>query len=364
MSIAEENKVLDLKALHADRKRLFVLYADLETDCSKAWLVDRMLGAGELSAFYGPPGCGKGVIIEDMGLHIAAGLEWHGKPVTRGAVLYVALERRKLVERRAIAFRVKHGLQDLPFAIAGGVYDFRNPTTAAQILDICREVERQTGERVVLIIVDTVSRALAGGDENSPKDMGALVTVTARIQESTKAHVLLVHHIPHDAERMRGHGALLGAVDTTVAVVNAGSVRTAKVVKANDGEEGEGISFTVEGVEIAPDGTTAAVAVPADIPATSTEKKWAKGLRLVRDCIDAALTEAAIEHSVGGDGPIVRAVSLEAVRNIHKARYVSSGDGERSEAERKAWTRNFKAAQQAPLIGGEVKDGAEIIWLL
>jgi hypothetical protein len=96
--------------------------------------------------------------------------------------------------------------------------------------------------------------------------MGALVTTTARLQEATKAHVLLVHHIPHDGERMRGHGALLGAVDTTVAVVNTGSIRTAKVVKANDGEEGEGISFAVEGVEISPDGTTAAVAVPADKP--------------------------------------------------------------------------------------------------
>lgn len=262
-----DNAALDRLAIDTERKRLFVLYADLEPSSSKSWLVDRMLGVGELSAVYGPPGCGKGVAIEDMGLHIAAGLEWHGRPVTRGAVLYVALERKKLVERRAMAFRAKHQLQDLPFAIAGGVYDFRNPATAAQIADICREVERQTGEIVVLIIIDTVSRALAGGDENGPKDMGALVTTTAKLQEATRAHVLLVHHIPHDGERMRGHGALLGAVDTTIAVVNTGSVRTAKVVKANDSEEGEGISFTIEGVEISPDGTTAAVAVPTDTPA-------------------------------------------------------------------------------------------------
>lgn len=265
---AGENNALDLEAARAARRRLFVLYADLQASASKSWLVSRMLGMGEVSAVYGSPGCGKGVIVEDMGLHIAAGLEWHGRPVTRGAVLYIALERKKLVERRAIAFRIKHQLEDLPFAIAGGVYDFRNPATAAQVSDICREVERQTGEFVVLIIVDTVSRALAGGDENGPKDMGALVTTTAKLQElNTKAHVLLIHHIPHDGERMRGHGALLGAVDTTVAVVNTGRVRTAKVVKANDSEEGEGVSFTVEGVEISLDGTTAAVAVPADAPA-------------------------------------------------------------------------------------------------
>jgi len=247
-------------------KRLFVLYGDLEASTTKPWLVDRMLGCGEMSAAYGPPGCGKGVIIEDMGLHVAAGREWHGRPVTRGAVLYVALERKKVVERRAIAFRIKHGLLDLPFAIVGGVYDFRHPATAAQIADICRQVETETAERMVLIIIDTVSRALAGGDENSPKDMGALVTTIAQLQERTKAHVLLVHHIPHDSERLRGHGSLLGAVDTTVAVANSGSVRSAKVVKANDSEEGESVSFTIESVEIGID-TTAPIAVPSDQPA-------------------------------------------------------------------------------------------------
>lgn len=272
-----------------DHTRLFVLYGDLEASSTKSWLVHHMLGAGEMSAFYGPPGCGKGVIIEDMALHIAAGREWHGRPVTRGAVLYVALERKKVVERRAIAFRIKHRLLDLPFAILGGVYDFRNPATAAQIADICRQVETKTAEQIALIIVDTVSRALAGGDENSPKDMGALVTTIARLQEQTKAHVLLVHHIPHDSDRLRGHGSLLGAVDTTVAVANNGNVRTGKVVKANDSEEGEGVSFTIESVEIGAN-TTAPVAVPSDEPARtkSTAANPRQRLALI------ALAEAAL----------------------------------------------------------------------
>ena len=57
-------------------------------------------------------------------MHVAAGWPWHDRPVKRGAVLYVALERKKLVERRALAFRERYGVPDLPFAIVGGVYDF------------------------------------------------------------------------------------------------------------------------------------------------------------------------------------------------------------------------------------------------
>jgi AAA domain len=88
------------------------------------------------------------------------------------------LERRKLVERRAIAFREKRGVQDLPFAIIGGVPDFRDRRTAKHIIDVVRQIEALTGEQVVLIVIDTLSRALCGGDENSSKDMGAIVTTT------------------------------------------------------------------------------------------------------------------------------------------------------------------------------------------
>jgi len=141
-------------------KRAFVMYSELTDTDNKLWLVRGLLGLGEASAVYGQPGCGKSVLVEDMALHIAAGRDWHGKPVQRGAVVYVALERKKLVERRARAFRKKHGLDDLPFAIVGGVYDFRIPATAAWLEDICDQVTKLTGDKVVLIVIDTLSRAL------------------------------------------------------------------------------------------------------------------------------------------------------------------------------------------------------------
>ena len=110
---------------------------------------------------------------------------------------------------------------------------------ASELLNVIREVEAETGQGIVLIVIDTISRALCGGDENSPKDMGAIVAATSKLQAETKAHVLWVHHMPQDgAERLRGHGALLGAMDTTVHVAKGGAVRTATVVKANDAEEG------------------------------------------------------------------------------------------------------------------------------
>jgi AAA domain-containing protein len=75
-------------------------YRELQATSTKEWLVHGLLGAGDASAFYGVPGCGKSVLIEDMALHIAAGREWHGRAVQHGAVLYVALERKKISQAR------------------------------------------------------------------------------------------------------------------------------------------------------------------------------------------------------------------------------------------------------------------------
>jgi RecA-family ATPase len=272
-------------------KPQFKLYRELEATSTKEWLVKNLLGKGEASAFYGAPGSGKSALVEDMGLHIAGGLPWHGRDVMQGAVCYVALERRLLVERRAIAFRERHVISDLPFAIMGGVLDFRIAQTATTIAGIVEQVEKATDRKVVLVIIDTISRALAGGDENSSKDMGAIVTTTARLQEATGAHVQWVHHVPIDGgERLRGHGALLGALDTTINVEKlASGTRTATVIKANDSEEGERISFTLESVEIGPE-TTAPVVVPAeDQPrVTTSEPRLTKNLQTMFSLLLAA----------------------------------------------------------------------------
>jgi AAA domain len=268
-----DNAALDAKAIQLDRRGRFILFGELGASSTKEWLVHNLLGHGEASTIYGKPGDGKSVLAEDLGLHVAAGWPWHGRPVRRGAVLYIALDRRELVKRRAIAFRKKHEVLDLPFAIVGGLYDFRDKRTVANIVEIAREVEELTGEQLVLIEIDTLSRALCGGDENSPKDMGAIVASTTILQQGTGAHVLWIHHIPVDGgERLRGHGALLGAMDTTISVAKAGASRIATVAKANDSEEGAQVAFTLESVSIGQDAegietTTAPVVVPAKLEA-------------------------------------------------------------------------------------------------
>jgi hypothetical protein len=57
---------------------------------------------------------------------------------------------------------------------------------------------------------------------------------------------------------------------------------------------------------------------------------------------------------------VVKAVQVEDVRAEHSRLYVHGGEGNRAEAERKAWRRAVQAARISNLIGSE----RDMIWAL
>ena len=76
------------------------------------------------------------------------------------------------------------------------------------------------------------------------------------------------------------------------------------------------------------------------------------------------LIDAGEDYRIGGDGPTVRAVVFECAREVHRKRYVGTGDGEQDEAERRAWNRNIKRATDEGLIAAETADGKKRLWLV
>jgi AAA domain len=362
---ADDNLDKEIK----NRPGRFVLYREvaLRARRSKNWLVKGLLGAGEASAFFGAPGDGKSVLVEDLGLHVAAGLPWHGREVMKGHVLYFALERRPLVERRLLAFQFEHDIADAPFTICPpGFLDFRDSHVCERIIDVIKAAEDATSDKVVLIVIDTLSRALAGADENSSKDMGAVVRATSILQEDGARHVLWVHHTPHGAERLRGHGNLEGALDTAIHVTHdqSSNIRRAVVTKANDSEEGEQVAFTLKSVTINPeDGTTAPVVVPVeDAPKMSKPSKASKSFAALRAIILDLATETRTPYA---DDPSmkVKAAKVSEVRNEHYRQHVSrdgSTDPKKVQgAKQRSFHRDMTGARKAGLI--MVRD--DYVWL-
>jgi AAA domain len=255
-----------------ERQLTFTAFADVDKHPRKRWLVQDFLGVGEMSAIYGMPGTAKSALAGDLGAHVAAGLPWFGRQVAQGAVLYIAAERAKLVERRMAAWRLHRGVNTVPLGVVAKSIDLRSSRSDADaVIDCCEALQKMFGHDPRLVIIDTVSRVLAGGDENSPRDMGQLVANLAHIQSGTGAHVLVIHHVPQGELRLRGHGSLLGSMDTTVSLEKsaAGSV-TAAIEKNNDGPDGQTIAFCLRPVELYHDPetgetTTAPVVIATEV---------------------------------------------------------------------------------------------------
>jgi hypothetical protein len=332
-------------------------FCDMDTVSKKHWLVHHLLAVGETSVFYGEPGSGKSVLAEDIGLHIAAGLDWHGRPVRQAAVLYVALERANVVARRALAFGKEHKLERarLPFTMVREPLDFRALNVAELIVATITDLVKRYGCEAGLIIVDTVSRALFGGDENSPKDMGQLIANLGQIQGDVEVHLLLIHHQPQEKERMRGHGALLAAVDTTIHVTENATGRLAEVVKSSDHEEGQRIAFGLKSVTVDHDEhgdpVAAPVAIEQELPVGQSKKaKLSASSKVALNALCYAILEVGAEPPASNHiPPRTKAVTVEQWR-IYAYR-LGISQSEEPRARQQAFDRASKALLAANAIG-------------
>lgn len=344
----------------------------------KNWLVKGLLAQGETSAWIAPPGGMKSALMAELTMCVANQQPWHGRKVDHCyGVMYFALERSDLVHRRLMAHCLRMELsqddrEQMPIMVCPGMVDLTAADCVPQVMRSINELGHEYGVGPALLIFDTFAKLIAagGGDEDKAKDQGKVFANIQRIKDACHGpHVALVGHTGKDETRgSRGSNAFLGDVDVMV-TISGSDIKTATVVKANDMAEGPLFSFKSIvhefGLDEDGDPITVNIVSPEDVQGEPARRasKWTKGLKLVHDAITEAILSGGQDHQVCGTGPTVKAVSVQQARAIHNQRYVSNGEGERFEAERKAWTRNFKQARDLNLVGGELKEGQELIWL-
>jgi hypothetical protein len=190
---------------------------------SGAYLVKGLLRRQSHAVMFGAPGEGKSYVALDLSWHIAAGREWHGRRVSQGPALYLAFEGLGGMPERAAALLQHYGREPVPFVIEPAAWNLRNEADRKALGGRVAEIraEHFGGEQPALIVLDTLARAMASGDENSAQDMGALNAAVAALIASTGACVMLIHHSGKDRGKgARGSSALLGAVDTEIEVAD------------------------------------------------------------------------------------------------------------------------------------------------
>jgi phage/plasmid primase-like uncharacterized protein/KaiC/GvpD/RAD55 family RecA-like ATPase len=221
------------------------------------WIVKKTIPAEGFVTIIGHPGCGKSFLALDLALHIAGGLDWQGRKVKPGLVVYLAAEGQRGQINRVEAWKRHHGLDGLPFALIPVAVNLRDrEADLPKLIETIDAAVATVGLNLAVLVVDTLNRTFGGGDENG-EDMAQYVENTGRLRSHFGATTLVVHHVPKNSETLseRGHGSLRGAIDTSLAVMTdtESRVRTLRCIKQKDAEDGWEIQFKLQTVELGVD---------------------------------------------------------------------------------------------------------------
>lgn len=228
----------------------FVWFADARPNLDANDFVEGLLTSGSMSVIYGPSNCGKTFFVIDLALHVAWGREWRGRIVDQGAIVYLSLEGAQGVQNRMKAFDMHHKCGPLPFiAMPKPINLLNEDADVRAVIHLVEYVAAKTGLPVRMVIVDTLSRAMAGGNENSSEDMTALIGNCDRIKHETGTHVCIVHHSgKEEAKGARGHSSLRAATDTEIEIKRDPELTrsVARIAKQRDLEACDPLAFTLQ----------------------------------------------------------------------------------------------------------------------
>ena len=190
--LAERTERIAATGVDPTRSRFKLIpFPDLESQSDPEFIIDGILVEGTLSCIVGPSATFKSFVAIGIAGCVSLGIPWYGRATKRGPVLYISGEGSGGIKRRRKAWGIANRQQWpkdcylLPEAV-----QFLNP----EHIDFLLHTIRGLPEPPRLVIVDTLARAMVGGDENATKDMGLFIAGADRIRQETGAHVLTIHH--------------------------------------------------------------------------------------------------------------------------------------------------------------------------
>jgi hypothetical protein len=319
------------------------------------WVVKGIIPRHGIGAMFGRSGSGKTFLATDIGLHVAAGIPWRGHRIVQMEVAYCSMEAGRMGGNRIHAWTLHHGRPWPPgFRISPVILNLRSTRADAEAL--AADIKKWC-KRVGLVVIDTLSRAMCGGNENSSDDMGALVSHCEWLAAELDCFVLLVHHCGKDEARgLRGHTSLLGAINTEIEVKRQrGEAGIATVTKQRDGADGTEFAFDLERVLLGHDdegdevsSCVAICADSADVPTASVSKKLPDGLQVALSALTKALGDEgkvppASDHIPAGV-PVVR-------ESLWRQYHYEMRGNDSPDAKQKAHVRAREGLQGRLLIG-------------
>jgi hypothetical protein len=202
------------------------------------WLIDTLFARSSVGLLGGPPKAFKTWVAAELALAVAAGKPAFGRFAVPdpGPVLFFGAEDSPADLRTrfdGIARWRDVRLPDVPLFLLD---------TAQLRLDDARHLDRlrRTLEkhRPRLLVLDPFVRLVAGLDENSARDVSAVLGALRTLQREHDVTILLVHHMrkspaAHPAQQLRGSGDFSAWLDSGLYLTRDGDDRVLVVEHRN-----------------------------------------------------------------------------------------------------------------------------------
>jgi AAA domain/Bifunctional DNA primase/polymerase, N-terminal/Primase C terminal 1 (PriCT-1)/Winged helix-turn-helix DNA-binding len=227
---------------------------ELLTSPPTSYLIDHVLAARTTVVLYGEPGSGKTLIALEMAFCLASGLPWQGHNVIGGPVLYLATEGHAALPDRLRALCSHHGVHLIPHLkfLNRGV-DLTDRVFLGAFEEL---VER---EQPTLVVVDTMARAIGTGEENSSRDVNALIGNLEALRERCPGlTVLVLHHPAKSSGDLRGSSAIKASADLVLHCTLTDQKVTISPKKGRDTVSFEPLTLTLR-----PEGQSVVLANPS-----------------------------------------------------------------------------------------------------
>jgi len=216
------------------------------------WLVPELLMCNSTALYVGAWSSYKSFIALDIALAIASGRSTAlgPTPAFTGPVIYSAREGIVgLAKARRRAWCIGHGMgEDEPLPFYLGPSPMVNDDADCQ--SFLTDAKAVCG-RPQLVVIDTLSRSMAGLDET--KDAGMFLQLAQGLVDELGCCVLVLHHFGHDKSRNARGGTIYPAnFDTYLEGEAKGQRRVEIWVKKQKDAEERGKPFTAQGFKVGP----------------------------------------------------------------------------------------------------------------
>lgn len=225
----------------------------------KRWIINNVLGAGDIAMIYGAPGSGKTFIVVDLIFSACLARQWAMRfdiPAPLN-VAYCAGEGVSCLPSRFGAAAIHYDAHDLAnftfYAVTPSLFyedGLRNDIESIEkfMLEWKERQAQGEAEALDILIIDTLHSATAGADENSARDMGMVVDLCRRAARVLGCAVLLVHHANKAGTGERGSSALRGAMDLMIETKPTASKYSMECAKLKDGEKWKEQTFDLTAI--------------------------------------------------------------------------------------------------------------------